>query len=34
MSWLEHIWPEWHEEELIGQGSYGKVYRIRREETK
>ena len=32
MSWLAHIWPEWHEEELIGQGSYGKVYRIRREE--
>ena len=28
---LNNIWPEWQVEELIGQGSYGKVYRIRRE---
>ena len=26
------IWPGWEIEELIGQGSYGRVYRVRREE--
>lgn len=31
MSDFETIWPEWHVEELIGKGSYGKVYRISRE---
>lgn len=31
MADFETIWPEWHVEELIGQGSYGKVYRISRE---
>ena len=31
MADFETIWPEWRVEELIGQGSYGKVYRISRE---
>jgi len=31
MSDFETIWPEWHVEELLGQGSYGQVYRISRE---
>lgn len=31
MDSLNAIWPEWHVEELIGEGSYGKVYRISRE---
>ena len=29
---LNRIWPGWQIEELIGQGAYGKVYRIRRDE--
>ena len=29
---IQKIWPAWQIEELIGQGAYGKVYRIRREE--
>ena len=29
---LQTLWPGWQIEELIGQGAYGKVYRIRREE--
>ena len=28
---LKKVWPEWEIEELIGQGAYGKVYRIRKE---
>ena len=28
---IDSVWPEWHVEELIGQGSYGRVYRISRE---
>lgn len=31
MSDFETIWPEWKVEELLGRGSYGKVYRISRE---
>ncbi|MBO4365026.1 MAG: serine/threonine protein kinase, partial [Eggerthellaceae bacterium] len=24
---ISQVWPEWHVEEMLGQGSYGKVYR-------
>ncbi len=29
---IEEVWPEWHESELIGEGSFGKVYKATREE--
>ena len=29
---IASVWPGWEIEELIGQGAYGKVYRIRKEE--
>ena len=29
---LSHVWKGWTIEELIGEGSFGKVYRIVREE--
>ena len=29
---LEKIWPKWHVVEEIGNGSFGKVYKIRRED--
>ena len=29
---VETIWPEWQIDGVLGQGSYGKVYRITREE--
>lgn len=28
---LQSVWPEWHIEEKIGEGSYGKVYKASRE---
>lgn len=27
---LEEVWPDWQSVELIGQGSYGKVYKIKK----
>lgn len=32
MDWQEDLWPEWKMEDVIGRGSYGNVYRIRRED--
>lgn len=32
MKQLQSIWPQWEIVELIGKGSYGNVYKIRREE--
>ena len=32
MEHLQEIWPNWTIEEKIGEGAYGKVYKIRREE--
>lgn len=32
MSWRSGLWPEWQIEGEIGAGSYGKVYRIRRQD--
>ena len=32
MSWENNLWPEWQIESEIGSGSYGKVYRIRRQD--
>lgn len=32
MKELKTIWPQWEVEELIGKGSYGNVYKIKREE--
>lgn len=29
---FEDVWPEWHECDLIGEGSFGKVYKAKREE--
>lgn len=29
---FEDVWPEWHECELIGEGSFGKVFKAKREE--
>ena len=23
---ISQVWPEWHVEKMLGQGSYGKVY--------
>lgn len=31
MQRISEIWPDWHADELIGQGAYGKVYRASRE---
>ena len=31
MEHLQEIWPNWKIEEKIGEGAYGKVYKIRRE---
>lgn len=33
MDEIKKIWPQWTTEELIGRGSYGKVYKVRREEN-
>ena len=32
MDIVNNVWPSWHIEKLIGQGSYGKVYRVFRED--
>ena len=32
MSWRSSLWPEWQIEDEIGSGSYGTVYRIRRQD--
>lgn len=32
MGWKEKLWPEWNIEEEIGAGSYGKVYKIKRQD--
>ena len=32
MNILQNIWPQWHIIEEIGSGSYGKVYKIERED--
>ena len=32
MAGIDSIWKGWHAEELIGQGAYGKVYRMSRSE--
>lgn len=32
MDILNRVWPKWSVEELIGQGTFGKVYKIKREE--
>lgn len=29
---IEQVWPEWHEDCVLGEGSFGKVYRARRVE--
>lgn len=29
---IEQVWPEWHEDCVLGEGSFGKVYRVRRKE--
>ncbi|MCR4614906.1 MAG: serine/threonine protein kinase [Clostridiales bacterium] len=29
---IEEVWPEWHEIEILGEGSFGKVYKAQREE--
>ena len=29
---IEEVWPEWHESELLGEGSFGKVFKATREE--
>lgn len=31
MDKINEIWPEWQAEELLGTGSFGKVYKVRRE---
>ena len=28
----EPLWGAWHVDSLIGEGSFGKVYKVRREE--
>ncbi len=33
MKIINNIWPEWHVEKEIGQGSYGKVYKCFKSET-
>ena len=30
---IHHFWPEWSEARLIGQGSFGKVYKISRQKN-
>lgn len=32
MDIINNIWPNWHTVELIGEGSYGKVYKVVRED--
>ena len=32
MDRINEIWPKWHTEEPIGQGAYGRVFKVRREE--
>lgn len=29
---IEDVWPEWHESALLGEGSFGKVFKAEREE--
>ena len=29
---LEDVWPEWHIVKELGQGAFGKVYEIHRED--
>lgn len=29
---INQVWPEWHEESVLGEGSFGKVYRAKRVE--
>ena len=29
---INQVWPEWHEESILGEGSFGKVYRAKRVE--
>lgn len=29
---IDQVWPEWHEECVLGEGSFGKVYRAKRVE--
>lgn len=29
---IEQVWPEWHEDCVLGEGSFGKVYRAKRME--
>ncbi len=29
---IEQVWPEWHEDCVLGEGSFGKVYRVKRVE--
>lgn len=32
MDRIHRIWPQWHTEELLGSGTFGKVYKIRRDD--
>ncbi|MBM6738784.1 serine/threonine protein kinase [Faecalicatena fissicatena] len=32
MDRINEIWPKWHTEEPLGQGAYGRVFKVRREE--
>ena len=29
---IEQVWPDWHEDCVLGEGSFGKVYRAKRTE--
>ncbi len=29
---IDEVWPEWHEDCVLGEGSFGKVYRVKRVE--